>query len=160
MVDTYITDEIRSMLNVERDVMVSPPIEANDIRKWAIAVYWPETPPRLFWDEPYAKASRWGGIIAPQEFNPFAWPIERREATRIGGPQGKGPGQRGMNGGSEATYGVPMRPGDVIRSSTQLVDVYEKTGRLGVMMFVVNETTWTNPHGEKVKVDRKVSIRY
>lgn len=160
MSDTYITEDIRSMLNVERDVMISPPIDANDIRKWAIAVYWPETPPRLFWDEAYAKASRWGGIIAPQEFNPFAWPIERREATRIGGPQGKGPGQRGMNGGSEATYGVPMRPGDVVRSSTKLVDVYEKTGRLGVMMFVVNQTTWTNQHGETVKVDRKVSIRY
>ncbi len=53
-----------------------------------------------------------------------------------------------------------MRPGDVIRSSTKLVDVYEKTGRLGVMMFVVNETTWTNQRGEQIKVDRKVSIRY
>jgi hypothetical protein len=160
MPDTYITDDIRSMLNVERDVLISPPIGENDIRKWAIAVYWPDTPPRQFWDADYAKSSRWGGIVAPHEFNPFAWPIERREATRLGGPQGKGPGQRGMNGGSEATYYTPMRPGDVIRSSTRLVDVYEKTGRLGVMMFLVNETTWTNQNGEKVKVDRKISIRY
>lgn len=160
MGDTYITDEIRSMLNVERDVMVSPPISASDIRKWAIAVYWPDTPPRHYWDAEYAKTTRWGGLIAPEEFNPFAWPIERREASRIGGPQGKGPGQRGMNGGSEARYHTPMRPGDVIRSATTLVDVYEKTGRLGVMMFVVNETTWTNQKGETIKVDRKVSIRY
>lgn len=160
MTDTYITDEIRSMLNVERDVLMSPPISESDIRKWAIAVYWPDTPPRQFWDVDYAKSSRWGGIVAPQEFNPFAWPIERREATRLGGPQGKEPGQRGMNGGSEATYYTPMRPGDVIRSSTRLVEAYEKTGRIGVMMFLVNETTWTNQNGEKVKVDRKVSIRY
>ena len=160
MADTYITDEIRRLLNVERDVLVSPPISASDIRKWAIAVYWPDTPPRQFWDAEYAKTSRWGGIIAPEEFNPFAWPIERREATRLGGPQGTGPGQRGMNGGSEATYYTPMRPRDVIRSSTQLAEVYEKTGRLGVMMFLVNETTWTNQEGERIKVDRKVSIRY
>ena len=160
MADTYITDEIRRLLNVERDVLVSPPISASDIRKWAIAVYWPDTPPQQFWDAEYAKTSRWGGIIAPEEFNPFAWPIERREATRLGGPQGKGPGQRGMNGGSEATYYTPMRPRDVIRSSTQLAEVYEKTGRLGVMMFLVNETTWTNQEGERIKVDRKVSIRY
>ncbi len=160
MADTYITDEIRSMLNVERDVLVSPPLSASDIRKWAIAVYWPDTPPRQFWDAEYAKTSRWGGIIAPEEFNPFAWPIERREATRLGGPQGKEPGQRGMNGGSEATYYTPMRPRDVIRSSTKLAEVYEKTGRLGVMMFLVNETTWTNQGGERIKVDRKVSIRY
>lgn len=160
MSDTYITEDIRHMLHVERDVMVSPPISENDIRKWAIAVYWPDTPPRRYWDADYAKTSRWGGIIAPEEFNPFAWPIERREATRLGGPMGQEPGQRSMNGGSEACYVTPMRPGDVIRSSTKLVDVYEKTGRLGVMMFLVNETTWTNQNGEVIKVDRKISIRY
>jgi hypothetical protein len=160
MGDSYITEDIRRMLNVERDVMVSPPISENDIRKWAIAVYWPETPPRRYWDVAYAQTTRWGDIIAPEEFNPFAWPIERREATRLGGPMGKEPGQRGMNGGSEARYVTPMRPGDVIRSSTKLVDVYEKTGRLGVMMFLVNETTWTNQNGEVIKVDSKVSIRY
>jgi hypothetical protein len=86
--------------------------------------------------------------------------VERKEAIRLGGPMGKEPGQRGLNGGSEARYGVPMRPGDVIRSGTKLVDVYEKTGRLGVMMFLINETTWTNQKGEVVKVDRKTSIRY
>ena len=121
MSDTYITEEMRRMLNVERDVMISPPISENDIRKWAIAVYWPETPPQQYWDAAYANTTRWGGLIAPEEFNPFAWPIERREATRIGGPQGKEPGQRGMNGSSEAHYHNPMRPGDVIRSSTQLL---------------------------------------
>lgn len=160
MGDTYISEEIRKMLDVERDVMISPSISESDIRKWAIAVYWPETPPRQFWDATYASRRRWGGIVAPQEFNPFAWPIERKEATRLGGPIGKGPGQRVLNGGSEARYYAPMRPGDVIRSGTKLVDVYEKTGRLGVMMFLINETTWTNQQGEVVKVDRKTSIRY
>lgn len=160
MSPTYITDDIRQMLNVEREVAFSPPISESDVRKWAIAVYWPETPPNIFWDADYAKQSRWGGIIAPQEFNPFAWPIERREAVRLGGPIGKEPGQRVLNGGSEARYFTPMRPGDVIRSGTKLVDVYEKTGRLGVMMFLINETTWTNQHGDLVKIDRKTSIRY
>jgi hypothetical protein len=160
MGDTYITEEILKMLHVERDVMLSPPISASDIRKWAIAVYWPETPPRQFWDVEYAQSTRWGGIVAPEEFNPFAWPIERKEATRLGGPIGKEPGQRVLNGGSEARYYAPMRPGDVIRSGTQLVEVYEKTGRLGVMMFFINETRWTNQQGELVKVDRKTSIRY
>lgn len=160
MGDTYITEEIRKMLHVERDVMLSPPISESDIRKWAIAVYWPETPPRQFWDAEYARTTRWGSIVAPQEFNPFAWPIERKEAARLGGPIGKAPGQRVLNGGSEARYYTPMRPGDVIRAGTKLADVYEKTGRLGVMMFLINETTWTNQKGEVVKIDRKTSIRY
>jgi hypothetical protein len=160
MSTTYITDDIRQMLNVERDVVISPPVSESDIRKWAMAVYWPQTPPRQFWDAEYAKTTRWGGIVAPQEFNPFAWPIERRETTRLGGPIGKEPGQRVLNGGSEARYYSPMRPGDVIRSGTQLVAVYEKTGRLGLMMFLINEISWTNQRGELVKVDRKTSIRY
>lgn len=160
MSPTYMTDEMRAMLHVERDVFVAPPIGENDIRKWAIAVYWPETPPRQFWDVEYARAGRWGGLVAPEDFNPFAWPIERREATRLGGPIGSEPGQRVLNGGSEARYFTFMRPGDVIRTSTKLVDVYEKTGRLGLMLFLINETTWTNQRGEVVKVDRKTSIRY
>ena len=160
MGDTYISEEIRKMLDVERDVMISPSISESDIRKWAIAVYWPETPPRQFWDAEYARRSRWGGIVAPQEFNPFAWPIERKEASRLGGPIGKDPGQRVLNGGSEACYYAPMRPGDVIRSGTKLVEVYEKTGRLGLMMFLISEITWTKQSGEQVKVERKTGIRY
>jgi hypothetical protein len=160
MTTTYITDDIRRMLNIERDVMLSPPIAEGDIRKWAIAIYWPETPPAQFWDTEYVVQSRWGGIVAPEEFNPFAWPIERRELTRIGGDIGKDPGQRVLNGGSEAHYHAPMRPGDVIRSGVKLVDAYEKTGRLGLMMFLINETTWTNQKNELVKVDRKTTIRY
>lgn len=157
---TYITDEIRQWLNVERDVRVSPPISESDIRKWAIAVYWPETPPKQFWDAAYAKTSRWGGIVAPEEFNPFAWPIERQEDVRLGGEIGTAPGQRVLNGGSEARYYTFMRPGDVIRSGSTLVEVYEKTGRLGMMMFLINEVSWTNQHGALVKVDRRTNIRY
>ena len=160
MTTTYITDDTRNMLDVERDVMFSPPIAESDIRKWVIAVYWPDPPPRQFWDAEYATNSRWGGIVAPEEFNPFAWPVEPREATRVGGEIGKDPGQRILNGGSEARYHAPMRPGDVIRSGIQLVDAYEKTGRLGLMMFLINETTWTNQNSQWVKIDRKTTIRY
>ena len=39
----------------------------------ALAVYYPDVPPRLFWDEEYARSTRHGGIVAPEDFNPFAW---------------------------------------------------------------------------------------
>ena len=32
-----------------------------------------EMPPPLFWDEEYARTTRHGGVVAPGEFNPFAW---------------------------------------------------------------------------------------
>ena len=55
--DTYITQEMRDSIGVEKDKRVSFPVAASDIRKWAIAVYWPETPPRLYWDEDYAQST-------------------------------------------------------------------------------------------------------
>ena len=45
-----------------------------------------------------------GQYCCPTRVQSFAWPIERREATRLGGPIGKEPGQRVLNGGSDIRY--------------------------------------------------------
>ena len=158
---TWVTQEMIERRNVWSEPRVSPPIALSDIRKWAIAVYWPEEPPRIFWDEQYAQTTRWGGIIAPQDFNPFAWPVHREPAPpNRQSAQGGGPGTRGMNGGQTDTYGVPMRPGDVITSRRALVDWEEKVGRLGLTLYSHSEDRWTNQHGELVKTRRSISIRY
>jgi hypothetical protein len=144
----------------------SYPVATSDIRRWAIAVYWPERPPPIFWDEEYAATTRWGGIIAPQDFNPFAWPVGRPEMT-LPGMGGGGGGRRGgrgglrmMNGGQTDTYGVPMRPGDVISARSRLRDWEERTTRLGETLFVFNETEWTNQSGALVKLRVSSGIRY
>ena len=90
---SYITDEMRAILDKPMSRLTSYPIAASDIRKWAIAVYYPEIPPRLFWDEDYAATSRFGGIVAPEEFNPFAW------ITRDPGPTMRPVAPRGLRGG-------------------------------------------------------------
>ena len=68
---TYITPEIEAQVGVERDRRVSPPVELGEIRRWAIAVYWPERPPSIYWDAEYAKNTRWGGVIAPAGLQPL-----------------------------------------------------------------------------------------
>lgn len=154
---TYITDELKAQLGVEMNRRVSPPVALSDIRKWAIAIYWPETPPRLFWDEEYAKTTEYGGIITPEDFNPFAWPIERPAATGAA----MVPGTRvTINLGGEATYHLPIRPGEVITSVSKLVDLYERETRLGLMVFMVRETRWTNQKGELIKVYRGTGGAY
>ena len=70
---TMVTAEMLERKGVWGSSRVSPPVSESDIRKWAIAVYWPETPPRIFWDAEYAAGTKWGTIIAPPDFNPFAW---------------------------------------------------------------------------------------
>ncbi len=146
-----------------------PPIAESDIRRWAIATYWPEKPPRIYWDVEYARTTKHGGIVGPPDFNPFAWPVERvqpgRAAMRTAeggrGRDGKSrKGMNAMNGGQTDTYGVPMRPGDVIKSRTRLVDWKERQGRLGLTLYTFTETEWTNQHGELVRRRISTGIQY
>lgn len=142
---------LRAKVGEKGEERVSLPITLNDIQKWAIAVYWPETPPRQFWDEEFARSTRWGGIIAPAEFNPFAWLISGARSIGVGLQLDDFPS---VNAGTESNYGEPMRPGDVIRSNSEIVDVYQKIGSTGALTFCVSEDRWTNQHGEMVRTLR------
>ncbi len=45
---------------------------------------------------------------------------------------------------------APIRPGDKLRASSKIADIYEKTGRSGPMTFVVHRMEFTNQNGVKV----------
>ena len=65
-----------------------------------------------------------------------------------------------MNGGQVETFGVPIRPGDVITARTRLKDWNERTTRLGLTLFTNTETEWRNQKGEHVKTRISTGIRY
>ena len=162
--ETLVTQDMLDRKGVWGRERVSPPVSESDIRKWAIAVYWPKTPPSIFWDAEYARGTRWGGIIAPPDFNPFAWPVTVERPPKPEGAASDTPrpsrGRRGMNGGQVDTYGVPMRPGDVITSRSRLRDWDERETRLGLTLFSYSETEWRNQTGELVKRRVATAIRY
>jgi hypothetical protein len=175
MPDSWITDEMRAIIGREYgSPRRSVPISLSDIRKWALAIYYPEVPPRLFWDEDYAASTRYGGVVAPEEFNPFAWftadgPVipPTFEGEVRGGDMEQAFGVKGpatsyiMNGGIEMVHGARMRPGDVISSGlTKLLEYRERETRLGLMLFTITETTWTNQDEEMVRITRGTGIRY
>jgi N-terminal half of MaoC dehydratase len=171
-VTSLITDEMLGAVGRETGRSVSYPISVSDIRRWAIAVYYPEEPPRLFWDEEHAAKTVHGGIEAPEDFNPFAWmaadppglpdSIGGYDPDRTEKLLGVRPtGLRNLlNGGMEVEYGVRMRPGDVITSVTRLAGYKEREGRLGRMLFTSSESVWTNQLGEMVKRNVGTVIRY
>lgn len=132
---------------------------ANDIRRWAMATYHPGEAPAAFVDEDAAARGPWGGLVAPRDFNPFAWskctPPDTYPWMRGMGTE---PGRRGLNGGQQNRYFAPIRVGDVIRSVVTLVDAFEKEGKIGTMMFLVDEARWTNQRGELVRVGRRTTI--
>ena len=109
---TYVTDEMRAMQGTWGEVRTAPPITETDIRRWAMATYYPQQPPRIYWHTEYAATTRWGGIVAAPDFNPFAWPVERARGGSPGmsGRRPDGKPLTGMNGGQTDTYGAPMRP--------------------------------------------------
>jgi hypothetical protein len=169
--DSYISDAMRSIVGQRYGEAESFPIARSDIRKWALAVYYPELPPRLFYDEEYARGTVYRGIVAPEDFNPFAWALAKpgigaRRASYstdyVENALGiEGPGLRtGLNAGSSVVYGVRMRPDDVIGSFSEVVEYAEKTGRMGRMLITVTRATWTNQRGELVRERRHTNIRY
>ena len=172
--ESYITPEMRAAIVTTSDPLVSPPVSLSEIRRFAMAAYWPKIPPRRFWDEQYARETKAGEIVAPAEYNPFAWMIGRahigpqpdhldaEQARLEENRQIRPPGapERYLFGGMTAEYHAPMRVGDVITSIISLADLFERTGRVGLMLFYVTEERWTNQNGDLVKTVRSDNILY
>lgn len=172
MTESHISAEMTDAIGRVLSERVSYPVSESDIRRWAVAVYFPAPPPLEFTDRAYAESLPPGGIVAPAEFNPFAWlradaapTAAKRASTHPDHVEQQlgitGPGLSFLlNGGMESEYGAWMRPGDVITSVTRLGEYREARGRLGLMLITVLEDRWTNQAGEMVKVSRDSSIRY
>jgi len=136
----------------------SAPIRDSDIRRWALAVYWPEAPPRKYWDEASAASTSARGIVAPEEFNPFAWPAPgsstRSETRRSASDRRPDPQQvRGrVNGGCQVTYGAVMRPGDCIRRRVRLHGWRTAEAPRGPLLLVDYEHEWRNERDQLVRL--------
>jgi hypothetical protein len=173
---SVITDDMRALIGRTLETRVSFPVDRSDIRRWAIAAYYPEEPPSRYWDEGAADAR--GPLVAPLDFNPFAWmaasrvgpgvePIDADPGTvRVGASEhllGAMPPAlfNGLNGGIEVEYGpARIRPGDVITNTASISEYREREGRLGLMLFTTTDNHWVNQHGEHVKTLRMTLIRY
>ena len=44
----------------------------------------------------------------------------------------------------------PIREGDVLEGAATIADVYDKTGRSGTMVFIIQRMGFTNQDGEHV----------
>jgi acyl dehydratase len=110
-----------------------------------------ETSPQYV-DPQAAKKTAHGGLVAP----PIFYDVFRGD--QIPDPQVKF-GKVGFNAGQRCEFYAPIRPGDTITMKTRVTDVYEKTGRTGMMVFIVRETTYENQQGEKVAVVEQSQVR-
>jgi acyl dehydratase len=108
----------------------------------------------LWFDEEYAKKSRWGGRIAPPLFlmciNDGLEP--NMAFTRyINDSRHRPPSKyTEYQAGHEWEFFEPMRPGDKIEVKSKLIDLYWKQGREYRLLFCQGETTYTNQNGKLV----------
>ena len=144
-------------------------VEKGSIKRFADAVE--ETNP-LYWDEDYARKSRYGSIIAPPGF--FGWVVKLpmgttfMRPTDISDPPEATDGMRNalakagysnvLDGGIEYEFFLPVRAGDLLTARSSIKDIREREGKTGKMAFVIIETSYTNKKNEQVAVQRSTAI--
>jgi 3-hydroxybutyryl-CoA dehydratase len=102
----------------------------------------------LYFDESYAKATRWGGIIAPPSIH-----ILLMFACTPSDDWMRSPGT--INAGQSWSYNVPARPGDRITLQARALDKFIRKERL----FVIHDNVFFNGGGEVVCSGRGWTIR-
>jgi hypothetical protein len=165
--EDLISEDMRGLLGKVQQRRTSYPISASDIRKWAIAVYYPDPAPEACLR--IGAAAGEPPLTAPEEFNPFAWAVPGpSQEPAYTGPRyleeraGIAPPAINfiVNGGTECEYGVPMREGDVITSEFGIKSYAQRQGKRGPLLITETEDRWTNQRGEVVRRTIQTLVRY
>ena len=147
--ESVISDEMRAHLDVESDP-ITYDVEKGAVIKFARAIG-DDNP--LFQDEKAARNGPHGGLIAPPT---FLRSLTAGEAKSVF-PR---PFPNNLDGGSEYEFFEPIRVGDRITVTRAIVDLNERQGRLGTMLFTVSETRYVNQFGQLAATQRTTGISY
>ena len=154
-----LSEEVSKFIGKAEDVRIFE-MEKGAIKRFADAV---DDQNPLYWDEEYARNSRYGSIIAPPGF--FGWPIKRtkgvltfsaiREELIVA--LAKSGYSRLLDGGIQYEFFKPVRAGDTLTASSIIKDIVERGGQTGKTAFVITETTYINQNGDLVAKVREIN---
>ncbi len=147
--NTFLTDEVRQRALGLQSGPATLEVEKGAVARFAEAV---GDPSPLFNDEAAARKTRLGGLVAPPTF------LRSLRLERPTVPDA--PFEKLLDGGSDWEYFEPVRVGDHITGVVRIADLWERSGRLGTMLFTVLEFTYTNQLGELVATQRNTLIYY
>ena len=148
---SLLTDEHRAWIGSDEG-SVTVEVTRRDIQKYAAATEQrqqkyldgDEAPPmfifNLFSTIPQLEALRPDGLARGTQSGP------------------KLPLKRIMAGGTEIHQHRAIRPGDVLTGTRTLVDMFEKEGSTGPLIFTVRELAVVDSNGEAVLEERQTSI--
>ena len=153
-------EEVTKLVGSTGDITIME-VEKGAIKRYADAVG--DFNP-IYWDDEYAKNSRYGSIIAPHGF--FGWPTRwselgpthsklREEMLAAVTQAGY---SRVLDGGIEYEFFSPARAGDILAALPRIISIYERETKTGTLAFSVMETTYTNQNGALVARARQTLI--
>ncbi len=170
---SLITDELRAAIGMEWPPITScDPVQSSEVRRFTHATM---DTSRIYYDEAYARERKYGGLTAPGSF-PITFPRRRASGTpdpivpgpgvseaeaAIGrsGPQIPWPPQlKVFHAYSDLEVYQHARLGEYITMRRRIVDVYERAGRRGRLLFVVTENVFTNQAGDVLCTERYVDV--
>jgi acyl dehydratase len=146
---SIITDELRSAIGLESNP-VTYDIERHAVERFASAIG--DSSP-LYFDEVSAKESSYGDLIAPPTFFRSLLPGEYPTPF----PE---PFAHILDGGSNYKYFEPVKVGDQITVTRKIVDLFEKHGRMGAMLFKIAEISYVNQLGVLTATQTTTTITY
>jgi acyl dehydratase len=131
------------------------PCSTTDIRRWVMALDYPNP---IHWDQDFAAASKFGGIVAPQSFAAALDYGHGMQPACVG----RIPGSHLLFGGEEWWhYGPRLWPGDRLTQQRRFHDYkVAETKFAGPTLFSRGDTLHINQHGVPVCKERATSIRY
>ena len=145
-----LTEEMRRQAIGRESSPVTMEVEKGAIIKFAQAIG-DDNP--LFNDESEASRSSYGGLIAPPTFLRSITSIRPQLPFEL-------PLSRLLDGGSDWEYFEPVRAGDRITATAKITEVSERTGRLGLMVFMTTVITYRNHRDQVAATQTNTSIQY
>ena len=148
--ESFLTEAMRQQAIGLESQPATMEVEKGAILRFAEAI----GDPNPQWnDEAAARKTRHGGIIAPPTF------LRSMRGVSVQLPFDLSFSRR-LDGGSDWEYFQPVRPGDRITAVARIADLSERSGRLGLMVFMITVTTYRNQFDEVVATQTNTLIAY
>ena len=157
----------KKYIGMETGTKTGEPVLAKDIRRYALAI---DDPNPEYYDEEVAKNGKYGNLAAPPGY--ICWAVQDPKLDKrfedlgedglsnfVGVPEFPDAWSLGwVRAGEEYEFFKPVFAGDQISVKLKLLDVYEKEGKSGHLIFTTSEATYTNQNGDLLAKQKIIMI--
>ena len=157
----------KKYIGMETEQKTGEPVLAKDIRRYALAI---DDPNPEYYDEEVAKNGKYGNLAAPPGY--ICWAVQDPKLEKrfedlgedglsnfLGVPEFPDAWSLGwVRAGEEYEFFKPVFVGDQVSVTLKLLDVYEKEGKSGHLIFTTSEATYTNQNGDLLAKQKIIMI--